>query len=65
MAAFRKQETYHCVTDHNDFGRLTVNGGTPVAVLRNGGVEDAVAVAINGTFDIGVAESGQLQGGGI
>ena len=63
VGAFGQGDAHHGVADQYDLSRGAVYGGGPVAVLGDGGVEQAVPVAVDGAFYIGGFKAGQLQSG--
>ena len=63
MAALGQIQSYHGVADLHNLCSLTVYCCDPVAVLGDGGVENAVPVAVDGAFDTVGFKGGELQRG--
>ncbi len=64
MGSLGQQKSYHSAADQNDLRRLSVDGGAPISVLRDGGVENAVAVTHDGSLHVCVAKGCQFHCGG-
>ena len=65
MGAFRQLHTDHAIAHQPDLRFLAIHQHCPAAVLGNGGIEQTIPVAGDGAFHQGIAEPGQLQGGGL
>ena len=54
----------HAVSNLHRVRFLSVHGNLPVAVLRDGGIQKSIPVAVNGALQPGGAELGQIPGRG-
>ena len=56
MDAFSQFNADHCVADMLNSYFITIYIGMPISVLRNGGIEQPIAVALYGAFHMGILE---------
>ena len=64
MVALTQLHGDHALPYQLNFRRLVVHPHLPVAVLRDGGIQQPVPVAGDKSLHKGVLKGGQLQGGG-
>ena len=65
MRPFCQCNTHHGITHQGNLRRLPIHPGIPVAILRNGGIQQAIPVAVNGSRHPGIGKLRQFQGGCI
>ncbi len=63
MLSFRHGNANHDIPNQHRLNFFSVNGNMPVAVLGDGGVQETVAIGVDGTFHIGRGEFRQFQRG--
>ena len=63
MLSLGQHHTHHYIAGEHHFRILTVHFHSPVSILGNGSVEQAIPVTVDGAFHPCVAKFGQFQSG--